>query len=164
MEPSQPTPQQLADHPAEATPQTQLSAHPLPSPQPESHVAPGSGRKVLCIEDERFIGELYARALGKAGYVVTVISDGREALAAAQTDQYNVILLDLMVPSITGIEILRALRDLAQTPNLHAKVIITTNLEQREDVRADIEKQADGYVVKAELTPRELVAFVDTIK
>jgi CheY-like chemotaxis protein len=121
-------------------------------------------RNVLCIEDEHFIGELYSRALGKAGYKVTVVTDGLEALKEAQTDKYDIILLDLMVPNMTGIEILRNLRDPAQTPSLKAKIVITTNLEQREDVRSDIEKQADGYVVKAELTPHELVSFVDTIK
>ncbi len=121
-------------------------------------------RTVLCIEDEHFIGELYARALNKGGYKVTVINDGVEALAAAQTNQYDIILLDLMVPNLTGIEILRALRDPARVPPLKSKIIITTNLEQREDVRADIEKQADGYLVKAELTPRELVSFIDTVK
>ena len=122
------------------------------------------GRTVLCIEDERFISELYTRALTKAGYKVTVEADGNKALAAAQTNQYDIILLDLMVPNLTGIEILRALRDPARVPPLKSKIIITTNLEQREDVRADIEKQADGYLVKAELTPNELAAFVDTIK
>src|SRR3982751_171040 len=116
-----------------------------------------TGRTVLCIEDEHFISELYARALTKAGYQVTVIADGAEALVAAQTNKYDIILLDLMVPNLTGIEILRALRDPARVPPLRSKIIITTNLEQREDVRADIEKQADGYVVKAELTPHELV-------
>ncbi len=122
------------------------------------------GRTVLCIEDERFISELYTRALNKAGYQVTVEADGNKALAAAQTNQYDIILLDLMVPNLTGIEILRALRDPARVPPLKSKIIITTNLEQREDVRADIEKQADGYLVKAELTPNELATFVDTIK
>jgi DNA-binding response OmpR family regulator len=121
------------------------------------------GRSVLCIEDEHFIGELYTRALNKAGYQVTVIPDGQQALVAAQTDQYDIILLDLMIPNLTGIEILRALRDPALTPNLKAKIIITTNLEQREDVRQDIQKQADGYIVKAELTPHELVEFVNHI-
>lgn len=123
-----------------------------------------TNRNILCIEDEQFISELYSRALTKAGYKVTVIADGTEALKSAQTNEYDIILLDLMVPNLTGIEILRALRDPARVPVLKAKIIIATNLEQREDVRADIEKQADGYVVKAELTPSELVAFLDTIK
>ncbi|HEX7633458.1 MAG TPA: response regulator [Candidatus Saccharimonadales bacterium] len=121
-------------------------------------------RTVLCIEDEHFISELYARALNKSGYQVTVVSDGEQGLAEAQTDKYDIILLDLMLPNLTGIEILRALRDPARVPPLRSKIIITTNLEQRDDVRADIEKQADGYLVKAEMTPRELVNFLDNIK
>jgi DNA-binding response OmpR family regulator len=125
---------------------------------------PVAGRSVLCIEDEHFIGELYDRALTKNGYKVTVITDGAEGLTAAQTNQYDIILLDLMLPNVTGIEILRQLRDPARVPPINSKIIITTNLEQREDVRADIEKQADGYLVKAELTPHELVDFLNTIK
>ncbi|HTB48885.1 MAG TPA: response regulator [Verrucomicrobiae bacterium] len=122
------------------------------------------GRTVLCIEDEHFISELYTRALTKAGYKMTIVADGVQALAAAETNQYDIILLDLMIPNLTGIEILRALRDPARVPPIRSKIIIITNLEQREDVRADIEKQADGYVVKAELTPHELANFLDTIK
>ncbi len=120
-------------------------------------------RTVLCIEDEHFISELYARALTKAGYKVTVEGDGVQALAEAQTNEYDIILLDLMVPNMTGIEILRTLRDPARVPPIRSKIIITTNLEQREDVRADIEQQADGYVVKAEMTPNELVTFLSTV-
>ncbi len=119
---------------------------------------------MLCIEDERFISELYSRALTKAGYQVTVIGDGEQALPLAQTNQYDIILLDLMIPNLTGIEILRTLRDPARVPPLRSKIIITTNLEQREDVRADIERLADGCLVKAELTPHELVNFLSTIK
>jgi CheY-like chemotaxis protein len=121
-------------------------------------------KKILIVEDERFIGELYERALSKAGYQITVITDGPEGLKAAQTNQYDIILLDLMIPNLTGIEILRILRDHEQTPQLKAKVIVATNLEQREDVRADIERQADGYIVKADLTPKELVEVLSHIK
>ena len=161
MEPNSPTtpPQPVAQTP-DTTP---LSETIIPEAQPQTSL-PATGRKVLCIEDEHFIGELYARALGKSGYSVVILNDGQKGLEAAQTDQFDIILLDLMVPTITGIEILDALRDPIKTPHLKAKIIITTNLEQREDVRAAIEKQADAYLVKAELTPRELAAFVDTIK
>lgn len=123
-----------------------------------------AGRKVLCVEDEHFISELYVRALTKAGYQVDVIADGKAALAAAGKDTYDIILLDLMIPSLSGIDILRRLKDPNRAAPIKAKVIIITNLEQREDVRADIEKQADGYVVKAELTPHELVDFLANIK
>ena len=132
---------------------------------PDQPVSPNphAGAKVLCVEDEHFISELYTRALTKAGYAIDVQADGPTALKMAQTDQYDIILLDLMIPNIDGIEILRRLRDPAQTPHLKAKIIIITNLEQREDVRADIERQADGYVIKAEITPHELVDFLNNL-
>ncbi len=119
--------------------------------------------KILCIEDERFISELYERALTKSGYDVTVELDGAKGLEEAQTDLYDIILLDLMLPTMTGIEILKALRDPSQTPHLHAKIIVTTNLEQREEIRSDVESHADGYLIKAELTPYELVDFVSRL-
>jgi DNA-binding response OmpR family regulator len=124
----------------------------------------GTGKRVLCIEDEHFISELYTRALTKAGYSVDVQLDGRDGLKAAQSNSYDIILLDIMIPGITGIEVLNALRDTSKTPHLRAKIIITTNLEQREEVRADIEHQADGYLVKAEITPRELVEFLSNLE
>ena len=139
----------------------------MDTPQNKSNAAaaaPTTGKKILVVEDEHFIGELYNRALSRAGYNVTVIVDGLQGLQEAQTDKYDIILLDLMVPNLTGIEILRRLRDPAQTPQLHSKVIITTNLEQREEIRSDIESHADGYLVKAEVTPRELVEFLNTVK
>ncbi len=122
-----------------------------------------NGVKVLLIEDEHFIGELYIRALTKAGYEVKVCVDGNEGLREAQTDAYDIILLDIMMPNLTGTEILKQLRDPTLTPKLHSKVLITTNLEQGEQGRATIEAQADGYIVKAEITPRQLVEFIQQL-
>ncbi|HSW80104.1 MAG TPA: response regulator [Candidatus Saccharimonadales bacterium] len=124
---------------------------------------PGTGKKVLCVEDEHFISELYERALKKAGYDVTTIVDGKEGLNEALTDKYDIILLDLMVPTMTGIEVLHNLRGTDQPPKIHSKIIITTNLEQRDEIRSNIEQHADGYLVKAEITPHELVDFLNTI-
>lgn len=119
-----------------------------------------NGIKVLVIEDEHFISELYTRALGKAGYESTVVVDGEQGLKEAQTDQYDVILLDIMIPNLTGSEILSRLRAPDATP-IRAKIIIATNLEQGEQGRAAVEQKADGYIVKAEMTPRQLVEFLD---
>lgn len=116
---------------------------------------------ILIIEDERFISELYMRSLEKAGHQVTLCADGEDGLAAAQTDQYDIILLDIMVPTITGFEILKRLRDPAITKPIRARIIISTNLEQSEEDKEHIERQADGYIVKAEMTPKQLVAFLD---
>ena len=123
-----------------------------------------NGKKVLCIEDELFISELYTRALTKAGYEIVVELDGQKGLELAQTNQFDIILLDLMIPHLTGSEILEVLRDTSKTPELKAKIIITTNLEQRDDIKSTIEQQADGYIVKANVTPRELVEFLSNLE
>ncbi len=115
-------------------------------------------KNILCIEDEHFISELYNRALKKAGYNVTTVVDGQQGLEEAKTNQYDIVLLDIMVPTITGIELLDKLRQ--ETPPIKAKIIITTNLEQKEDDRKAIEKQADGYIIKANITPRQLAEFL----
>ena len=116
--------------------------------------------KILCIEDEFFISELYTRALHSAGYEVMVVSDGDVALAEAEKDIYDIILLDIMIPGMNGIEILHHLRGSSRATPLKAKIIITTNLDQEEETRAKIEQQADGYLIKAEITPKELVEYL----
>lgn len=119
---------------------------------------------LLCIEDEHFIGELYTRALTKAGYAVKVVADGEAALAEAETNAYDIILLDIMLPSMSGVEILRRLKGPERQSQLKAKIIITTNLDQEETTREKIEHMADGYLIKAEITPRELVTYLSQIK
>lgn len=126
--------------------------------------ASNAGKKVLIIEDEQFISDLYVRSLTAAGYGVKVAVDGKEALAVAKTNEFDIILLDIMLPNITGTEILRHLRDPQEVPNLKAKIIITTNLELDEEGRNNMESHADGYIIKAEVTPKELVAFLDQLQ
>ena len=133
-------------------------------PNAPSIPTPSNGKKVLVIEDEQFISELYARALTRAGYGVKVIIDGEKALVEAQTNAYDIILLDIMLPNLMGNVILKRLRDMQATPQLKAKIIISTNLELDEQGRAAIESQADGYIVKAEVTPKELVNFLDQLQ
>jgi DNA-binding response OmpR family regulator len=123
-----------------------------------------TGKHVLCIEDEHFITELYVRALTKAGYQVAVEFDGAKGLQAAQTNAYDIILLDLMLPTMTGMEVLKRLRNPKETPELKARVIITTNLGQDEETREAIERQADGYIIKAEITPKQLVGILGGIE
>lgn len=122
---------------------------------------PDTPVKVLCVEDEEFISELYKRALTKEGYDVTIVSSGKEGLEEAKKNIYDIMLLDLMVPDILGIDILKQLRQ--GIPSLKTKIIITTNLEQSEEAREAIEKEADGYIIKADITPKQLVTFLDNL-
>lgn len=118
---------------------------------------------VLVIEDERFISELYARALEKEGYRVVVISDGEKALYEAVNNRYDVILLDIMLPTMNGVDLLYKMKSEHVKPPMSSKIIITTNLDQKEETRTKIESMADGYLIKAEITPKELVRFVNQV-
>lgn len=126
-------------------------------------VQPSSPKNILIIEDEYFISELYIRALEKAGYQVTLATDGADGLKQALSDTFDIILLDLMMPTVTGNEILEKLRGPDATTSVRAKIIVTTNLEQSEERKSDVENQADAYLIKAEITPKELVAFIETL-
>jgi len=129
------------------------TAHPL------SHVQPS----VLVIEDERFISELYTRALEKAGFRVSTVADGEEALKMAVNNHFDVILLDIMLPTMNGVDLLYKMKSEHVQPAMTSKIIITTNLDQKEETRAKIEKMADGYLIKAEITPKELVNYVNQV-
>lgn len=118
---------------------------------------------ILVIEDERFISELYTRALTNAGFKVVGITDGEQALHEAVNNHYDVILLDIMLPTMNGVDLLYKMKSEHVKPALTSKIIITTNLDQKEETRAKIEKMADGYLIKAEITPKELVAYVNQV-
>ena len=119
-----------------------------------------AAKTILCIEDDRFIGEMYVRSLKKAGYEVDWIVDGNDGLIAARNKQYDVILLDIMLPERRGSEILDALRGGKEDLIPKSKVVIMTNFEQDEESRILMEKQADAYLIKAEITPKKLISII----
>lgn len=119
--------------------------------------------KILIVEDDVFISELYVRALKKEGYEVESALTGPQGLEAGKTGNYDLMLLDIMIPDMTGIEVLRELRqEKDQAPNM--KIVITTNLEQDDDSRLEVERMADGYIIKADITPKHLISMIHQIE
>jgi len=115
---------------------------------------------ILIIEDDRFIGEMYVRSLKKAGYDIDWMVDGNDGLIAARNKAYDLILLDVMLPERRGTEILEALRGGAEDLIPHTRVIVLTNFEQDDESRMAMEKRADGYLIKAEITPNKLLSVI----
>lgn len=129
-----------------------------------SRLAAGEKMKsILCIEDDRFIGEMYVRSLRKAGYEVDWVVDGNDGLVTARNKQYDVILLDVMLPERRGTEILESLRGGKEDLIPHAKVLVLTNFQQDEESRMAMEKNADAYLIKAELTPKKLIEVIEKL-
>lgn len=120
-------------------------------------------KKILLVEDNVFISELYVRALKNAGYEIETVITGPEGLEKAETGEFDLMLLDIMIPDMTGIEVLKALREKTdKVPEM--KIVITTNLDQDENSRAAVEQMADGYVIKADVTPRRLIELVHQLE
>ena len=117
-------------------------------------------KTILCIEDDRFIGEMYVRSLKKAGYAVDWVVDGNDGLITARNKSYDVILLDVMLPERRGTEILDALRGGAEDLIPNSKVIVLTNFEQDDASRTQMQKHADAYLIKAEITPKKLIEII----
>jgi DNA-binding response OmpR family regulator len=113
--------------------------------------------RILVVEDDRDIGELVTRYLEKAGFAVDLIASGREALAAIRERPPDLMVLDLMLPHVDGLEICRLVRSNEATAGLPI-VMLTARAEESERI-VGLEIGADDYMAKP-FSPNELVARV----
>src|SRR5258708_32533411 len=101
--------------------------------------------RVLMVEDEPRLAENVVRSLREnAGYAVDTASDGQEGLFLAETNAYDVMLLDLMLPKLDGMELLRRIRQSGQ----HTPVLVLTARDDKESVVALLNAGADDYITK----------------
>jgi DNA-binding response OmpR family regulator len=114
---------------------------------------------VLVVDDEPTIAEVVARYLERAGYSTRVASDGLEAIEAAARQRPDLVVLDLMLPRIDGLEVMRRLRE--QDRERIAVILLTAKGEESDRV-IGLRLGADDYVVKP-FSPAELVARVDAV-
>ena len=120
-------------------------------------------KTILVIEDDRFIGEMYVRSLKKAGYEVDWVVDGNDGLVTARNKKYDVILLDVMLPERRGTDILEALRGGKEDLIPDSHVIVLTNFQQDDESRMAMQKHADAYLIKAEITPKKLISVIEKL-
>jgi len=119
-----------------------------------------SNRKIFVIEDERDIADLVVHSLQREGYTATPIGDGRTALARAESDNPDMLILDLMLPGLDGLEVCRRLRQNQRTAGI--PIIMLTAKSEETDKIVGLEMGADDYVAKP-FSPKELVARVKSL-
>lgn len=112
-------------------------------------------KKILLVEDESFIADIYARELTKAGFQVKVASDGTTGLKSLEEEKFDLLLLDIMLPGIHGLELLRQWK--VKHPNETMPVLLLTNLGQEEVIKEAFTLGARGYLIKASYTPKQIV-------
>lgn len=115
-------------------------------------------KKILIIEDDFFIRELYLRQLQKEGFEVSGSADGADGLVQANNLKPDLILLDIMLPKLNGLDLLRTLKTKAETQNI--PVILLSNLGQDSVVKEGFTLGAEGYLIKSAYTPSQIIEEV----
>lgn len=118
--------------------------------------------KILLVEDDSMISEIYQRKFAEVGFEVDIAASGKEVLKKAGESVFDIILLDLVLPEISGMEVLRELKKSGKYP-AGTRVIIFSNLTEKEERDEAIENGADGFIAKTHYSPSDLVKEVQRI-
>jgi CheY-like chemotaxis protein len=112
--------------------------------------------KILIVEDDQFLRDLYNELLTEAGYEITLAQDGEEGLEKASVGGFDLVLLDIMLPKMDGLEVLRRLKEnKPKFPN--GPVVLLTNLGQDAIIKEGFSLGATGYIIKSAMTPDQVL-------
>ncbi len=112
-------------------------------------------RKILIIEDEKYLLEMYQSRFEKSGHQVLTAANGRTGLKLAQRERPNLIILDILMPTMDGFEVVKKIRADSQLKKI--PILILSNLGQPDEIKEGLRLGADDYVIKTDLTPSELL-------
>lgn len=118
-------------------------------------MGPMEQKKILLIEDEEYVRDLYQRQLGVAGFLVDAVATGTEGLAAIKKNPYDLVLIDILLPDINGIEILKQMKQDPITKNRRA--VMLTNLGQDWMVKEGLALGAEKYLLKTGGTLEQII-------
>lgn len=120
-----------------------------------------SMKSILLVDDDLTLREMYAERLKAEGFVVEMAQDGEEALAKVKDLNPCVILLDIMMPKINGLDVLKKLKEDDATKPI--PVLVLTALIQDKDRMESVTRGADGYIVKSETMPGEVIQKIKDV-
>jgi len=130
----------------------------MPTARPQKTTKPHQKPHVLIVEDDTFLSGMYVTKLTMEQLDVTLACDGQEALKTVKQNRPDIILLDLVLPKISGFDVLAAIRKDPDTKSI--PIILLTNLGDRQDVRRGLKLGATDYLIKAHFLPSEVVEKV----
>ncbi len=118
-------------------------------------------KRIMVIEDDKFLSSLMKVRLEKEGFIVIQAFDGEEAVELLKTDRPDLVVLDIIMPKVTGFEVLQAI---SMTPGLErTPVIILSNLAQDSDIQKAKEFGARGYFVKVKISVEDIIKKIKTL-
>ncbi|OGD53274.1 hypothetical protein A3J78_00940 [Candidatus Beckwithbacteria bacterium RBG_13_35_6] len=115
--------------------------------------------KVLIIEDDPLINKIYKTRLSKDGHQVELADNGKDGLVLALKIKPDVVLLDIMLPQVSGLDVLKELKKTPSTAKI--PVIVYSNLSKEEEINKAKKLGASEYIIKANMSPHQLVAKIE---
>lgn len=116
-------------------------------------------KKILIAEDDEFLRELYADILKTEGYQVTTAVDGEDALQKLSQGGWDLVLLDIIMPKLSGLEVAKKAKEMPQPQVPNKSIIFLTNLDKGEEIKEAL-LLGTGYLIKSQITPGDLVKEV----
>lgn len=118
-------------------------------------------KSILLVDDDLTLREMYSERLKAEGFSVEMARDGEEALRKATDLKPNLILLDVMMPKVNGLDVLKRLKEQPDTSEI--PVIVLTALIQDREKMESITRGADDYIVKSETMPGDVIAKIHAV-
>jgi CheY-like chemotaxis protein len=118
-------------------------------------------KKILIVEDDSFVAEVYSTKLSEMGYDVMIAQNGEEGLAELKKGKTDLILLDIIMPVMGGIEMLTEMKkneDWKKIP-----VILLTNVGEKESIQKVRDLGVKNYLIKSHFTPAEVIEKIETV-
>ena len=112
--------------------------------------------RILIVEDDQFLREFYQELLQGEGYTVDIAADGEEGLKKIRANEYNLVMLDIMMPKLDGLQVLRELK-ISPAKSGNVSIVILTNLGQDTVIKQCFELGAEGYLIKSALNPDQVL-------
>ena len=112
----------------------------------------------MIVEDDSFVMDIYQTKLGQSGYEVVGAGNGLEALKQMENGKFDLVLLDIIMPYMDGLEVLKKIK--ADEKNKDLPIILLTNLSQKEEVDKGLGLGANDYLIKSHFTPSEVLEKV----
>jgi DNA-binding response OmpR family regulator len=122
-------------------------------------------KKILLVEDDPFLIDIYQKKLNDSGFKVEVAKDGEKALEILKEKNFDLMLLDIVLPKIDGWKILEEIREMKKEKKdlEKMKIVIWSNLGEKEDVKKGLSLGATSYLIKANFTPSEVVREIEKL-
>lgn len=118
-------------------------------------------KKLLLVEDDRQLSAMYLQKFQREGWDAFVCHDGQEAVQLALEKDYNVIVLDLGLPGLSGLEVLEILRSNKKTAKI--PIVVYTNFGDKYNREKCLAYGADEFILKVDSTPESLIKTVDRV-